>query len=69
MSLGFEVSVNFHDSTSPRKRQFTNYSDLTQYLERVPNMLGFISNQKVTITVESVALGGPSLFDIPVNPS
>lgn len=65
MISGFEVTVNFHDSTSPRKRRFTNYSDLALYLERVPNMLGFIGNQKATIEIETVQIAGPSLFDPP----
>lgn len=64
MTFAFEVTVNFHDSTSPRARRFTNYTDLALYLERVPNMLGFLANNKATITVEMIAIGGQALFEL-----
>lgn len=60
----FEVAVDFHDSVSPRKRRFETYSELALYLERVPNTLGFLANNKVTIEVQAVSSGGTTLFDI-----
>lgn len=59
----FEMSIDFHDSASPRKRRFDTYSEAAQYLERVPNMLGFLSNKKATIEINTVSVCGPTLFD------
>lgn len=60
----FEVSVDFHDSASPRRHRFESYSDLALFLERVPNTLGFLANNKATIEVAAISSGGPTLFDI-----
>ncbi len=61
----FEIVVDFHDSTSPRKRRFENYSDAAQFLEQVPTSLGYLGTQKATVEIQTISNNGPTLFDLP----
>lgn len=47
----FKVQLDFGDNSNIRPRTFDSYSDLSSYLEGIPNMLGFRSNEKTQITI------------------
>jgi len=47
----FKVAIDFGDDALNEPRFFNSYSDLSSYLERVPNMLGFRANEKTQITI------------------
>lgn len=50
----FEVTVDYESSACPTTRRIEGYADLALFLERVPNQLGYLANQKVTIVVETI---------------
>lgn len=60
----FEVSVRFHDDNAPSVKRIDGYSALTLYLERIPNMLGFLANENVTIDIKTIASDQATLFSI-----
>lgn len=50
----FKVEIDFGDDTLNEPKFFDSYSDLSRYLERVPNMLGFQINEKAQINITLV---------------
>lgn len=58
-----EVAVDFGDNTLVNDtKRCSTLSDVSSYLETIPNMLGFIATQKATITLKYVSektLGDP----------
>jgi len=47
----FKVTIDFGDDTLNEPKFFESYSDLSQFLERIPNMLGFVHNKKANINI------------------
>lgn len=58
----FEITVNFHDNSSAHPKRCGSYSELSSYLERIPNMLGFPPNDHVTITITTTPKQQTTLF-------
>lgn len=62
----FEVTIDFHDFTTVKKvKRCASFSELALYLERIPNMFGFLANPKTTVEISAVAPDQPKLFDDP----
>lgn len=55
----FEVTINFGDDTPLRPRVFETYSELSSWLERVPNMFGFLANETTKIEIKVLQPLGP----------
>jgi len=52
----FEVKIDFNDqSAAPNIKRVAGFSELGLYLERIPNMLGFLANDEATITIKKIS--------------
>lgn len=50
----YEVTIDFHDNAHKSVKYLSSESELSQYMERVPRMLGASANDKITIEVRTI---------------